>query len=405
MKINVWGINYAPELTGIGVYNTDLCQFLTEQGEEVAMVTAFPYYPNWKKSIEDKGAIYRLDCLNGVKIYRCWQYVPTQPSSWSRIVHEGSFVFTSFLRQLFLTPPDAYIVISPPLLLGFAAWLLSIMQQVPFVFHLQDLQPDAAIRLGMLKESPLTNVLYGLEKLIYQKAAFVSAISKEMCKSLEKKGVSGSKIVLFPNWVNLLELRPERASWKKGHGIEPGKPMVSYAGNLGVKQGLDVIVETARLLKDVHPVVFVIAGNGAQRKYLEDLARRYALDNVIFEDVLHEDDHTALLQESDICLITQRRGSGDSFLPSKLLKILALSRPVLTNADEGSPLASSVQQGHFGALSGGDPENLARKIVELLDDPALRAEMGTHGREYVLQFERGRVLSGFRDRLKQLVNQ
>src|SRR5436190_11857885 len=159
MKINVWGINYAPELTGIAPYNAALCEHLARQGHDVRMVTSFAYYPAWTKAQEDRGRWFRTDEIRGVPVHRCWHYVPRKANALKRIIHEGTFVAASFLRQLVLPAPDAYVVISPPLLLGAAAWLLGKIKRRPFLFHVQDLQPDAAAGLGMLRDGALVRAL------------------------------------------------------------------------------------------------------------------------------------------------------------------------------------------------------------------------------------------------------
>ncbi|MFL6583899.1 MAG: glycosyltransferase, partial [Chthoniobacterales bacterium] len=163
MRVVVWGINYAPEFTGIAPHTVALCEFLRDQGDVVEMLTAFPYYPAWQKRIEDRGVLYRSETINGVRVHRCWQFVPERVSALKRIFHEGSFVATSALRALTLASPDVYIVISPPLLLGAAGWFVGFFKRAPFVFHVQDMQPDAAVGLGMLRAGWLTKALYALE--------------------------------------------------------------------------------------------------------------------------------------------------------------------------------------------------------------------------------------------------
>src|SRR3954469_592400 len=118
MRVIVWSINYAPEITGISPHNVALCEFLHERGDDVEMLTTFAYYPAWRKRPEDRGHIYRCDVVNGVRVHRCWHYVPARVSALKRIVHEGTFVLSSTLQALFLPRPDVYIVVSPPLLLG-----------------------------------------------------------------------------------------------------------------------------------------------------------------------------------------------------------------------------------------------------------------------------------------------
>ena len=109
------------------------------------MVTTFAYYPAWRKSAQDRHLLFRTDNINDVPVHRCWHFVPACVTAWKRIIHEGTFVFTSTLRILSLKRPDVYVIASPPLLLGTAAWFVSKIKDAPFVFHVQDLQPDAAV--------------------------------------------------------------------------------------------------------------------------------------------------------------------------------------------------------------------------------------------------------------------
>ena len=264
MKVLVWGINYAPEATGIAPYNVAMCEHLRDKGHEPQMLTTFAYYPEWRKRPEDAGKWYRTDEVRGVPVHRCWHYVPAKVSSLKRIVHEGTFVAGSFLRGLVLPKPDVMVVVSPPLLLGAAAWLLGKIRGVPFVFHVQDLQPDAAVGLGMLKVGRFTKALYALEAFAYAKATRVSGICQGMLRAFASKGVPEKKRVLFPNGVQTLDdaERPAPGKWRMRQGFGAGDFLAVYSGNLGMKQGLDVLVEAVSLLKE-RRVRIVICGQGA----------------------------------------------------------------------------------------------------------------------------------------------
>src|SRR5947209_107785 len=122
MRVIVWGINYAPEITGIAPHNVALCEFLQGKGVDVEMVSTFAYYPMWKKSAQDRHRLFRTDVISGVRVHRCWHFVPERVSAWKRIIHEATFVFTSTLRVLSLKRAGVYVIVSPPLLLGVAAW-------------------------------------------------------------------------------------------------------------------------------------------------------------------------------------------------------------------------------------------------------------------------------------------
>ena len=369
MEVIVWGINYTPEMTGIAPYNTALCEFLVERGWNVDMVTAFAYYPEWRKREEDRGRLYRTDYANGVRIHRCWAYVPAQVSALRRMVHEGSFVLISLLRILRLKRPSIFVVVSPPLLLGLAAWVASIVKNAPFVFHVQDLQPDAAVGLGMVKAGWLTKLLYWMEGRAYAKAAKVSGISEGMLQMFRKKGVPEEKLVLFPNGVRLPANLPERGLFRARHHISEEVFLAVYSGNLGIKQGLDVLIETAKELAGDGqgasrlPILIVIAGDGARRAILAERIAHAALDNVLLLPLQPEKEYREMLSDADCTVITQQHGTGSFFFPSKLLASLASAKPVLTVADDDSELAKAVRMGNFGVnVTPNRPDMLAQAL-------------------------------------------
>ena len=404
MRVIVWGINYAPEFTGIAPHSVALCEFLNGLGYDVEMVTSFAYYPTWQKRPEDRGRLSRLDLINGVRVHRCWHFVPAKVSALKRILHEGSFVFTSTLRALALARPDVYVVVSPPLLLGVAAWFVGKLKGAPFVFHVQDMQPDAAVGLGMLKANWFTRALYGLEAFAYRHAARVSGITRGMLKTFRKKGVPEAKLIYFPNAIDLQSdtPAPERGEFRSRHGFAPDEFLAVYAGNLGVKQGLDVLLATALLLRD-RRIRLLICGDGAQREALATRAREMELPNFSMLPLQAGRDYRALLVDADLCFITQQAGAGNSFFPSKLLGLLAEAKPVVTVAAPECELALSLGEGGFGVNV---PPGRAQELAELLDalaqDPPRLAEFGAAGRRYVEQFEKSRVLKNLADELATL---
>jgi colanic acid biosynthesis glycosyl transferase WcaI len=405
MRVVVWGINYAPEFTGIAPHSVALCEFLAAEGHDVEMVTSFAYYPTWQKRPEDRGRLYRTDLVNGVPVHRCGHFVPARVSALKRILHEGTFVFTSTLRTLTLARPDVFVVVSPPLLLGAAAWLVGKLRRAPYVFHVQDMQPDAAVGLGMLKRSWFTRALYALEAFAYRHAARVSGITSGMLKTFRSKGVPDSKLVYFPNAIELVndEPAPVRGEFRKRHGFPPGDFLAVYAGNLGVKQGLEVLLHTAALLRD-KPIRFLICGDGAQREALAARAAETRLPNFSMLPLQRGRDYRALLVDADLCFITQQAGAGNSFFPSKLLGLLAESKPVVTVAAPECELALSLAEGNFGMnVPPGRPEELAALIDSLANDAERLWIYGVNGRRYVEQFAKPRVMRSFATELRALL--
>lgn len=405
MRVVVWGINYAPEFTGIAPHSVALCEFLLQQGHDVEMVTSFAYYPTWQKRPEDRARLYRTDVINGVPVHRCWHFVPRRVSALKRILHEGSFVFTSTLRALFLRRPDVFVVVSPPLLLGVAGWLVGKLKRAPFVFHVQDMQPDAAVGLGMLKANWFTRALYGLEAFAYRHAARVSGITQGMLRTFRGKGVPDAKLVYFPNAIDLKtdEAPPQQGGFRKRHGFAEDEFLAVYAGNLGVKQGLEVLLETAALLREQR-IRFLICGDGAQREALAARAAEMKLPNFSMLPLQAGGDYRALLVDADVCFITQQTGAGNSFFPSKLLGLLAESKPVVTVAAPECELALSLVEGNFGVnVPPGQPRELAAVLEALAKDRQRLADYGAAGRRYVEQFEKTRVFENFMEELARVL--
>ena len=404
MKITVWGINYDPEPTGIGPFNTDLCVWLAGRGHAVTMLSTFPYYPWWKKRAEDKGKVHERSVVNGVTLHRCWHYVPEKPSTVKRLIHELSFVATSTWRALWTEKPDVYVVVSPSLFLGIGAFVASRLKRRPFVFHVQDLQPDAALGLGMIKPGLSVKMLYVLEKWSYARAALVSGISGGMIDAYRRKGVPEEKIYLFPNWIP--DAPPEvsagadGASFRREYGIGAETPLIAYSGNVGMKQGLEVVVEAAR----GGVAHWAICGEGAAKPALEAAIAADPQSGARLYPLQPDDRYKALLREADVSLITQQKGTGQFFFPSKLLSILQYGRPVLAVADEASELARATREGGFGiVVEPGDAAGLRAAAQEIIGASAERkAEWAARGRGWVDQFRRSRVLGEFETRLAKV---
>ena len=406
MRVVVWGINYAPEITGISPHNVALCEFLKGQGVDIEMVTTFRYYPMWEKAAGDRGRLYRTDVINGVPVHRCWHYVPKRVSPMKRIVHEATFIFTSTLRLLALRRADVYVVVSPPLLLGLAAWFVTRWKRAPFVFEVQDLQPDAAVGLGMLRAGWFTRTLYWLERFAYRHATRVAGISEEIVEAFRRKGVPEQKLVLIPNGVEMPQTIPPRGNFRRRNGFGPDEFLAIYAGNLGVKQGLNIVLDAGEQLGTEKQIRIVLGGDGAERETLERGVKGRGLTNVTMLPLYQGQEYQELLVDADISLITQQSGSGNAFFPSKLLVTLAHSSPVITVADEESALAKAVAEGDFGVnVLPGDASRLAEVFRALSANRAQLREWGENGRVYVQRYDRQKLLARFFEELKALAAQ
>lgn len=406
MRVTVIGINYHPETTGIGPFNTGLCEYLS-RNHQVEMISTFSYYPLWKKEPGEEKLLTRTDRINGVTVHRGWHYVPAKATAIKRMIHELTFIGSSVLRALFSKAPDVYIVVSPPLLSGLALGFTAKLKGRPVLFHIQDLQPDAAVWLGMLTQGWLIKILYWLEALTYRWMNVVSGITPAMVKVLLEKEIPAEKVKLLPNWIPIGKdspLPPRKTepalAVRRKLGVSDESFLAVYSGNLGSKQGLDVLLDTALELKkrDVPPaeITLMICGDGAEKARLTRQAEELELDNLIFTPLLPYDEYKALLTSIDISLVTQVLGSGKAFFPSKVLSILAAGCPILAVCDEESPLHESLGEANAGVTA--HPDNAAETADQLHRIAADRSSLELYSRsgfEWVKRFSPETVLANF----------
>ncbi|HJY78361.1 MAG TPA: WcaI family glycosyltransferase [Burkholderiales bacterium] len=384
-RIAIVGINYAPELTGIGVYSTGMAEYLAAQGNAVDVYTGFAYYPQWRKAPEDEGRLYRFERRNGVNVRRHFVYVPAKPRALTRMLHELSFVFSASLGYLFGPRAAVTFVVSPPLPLGLPVGLIAKLKRSRVVFHVQDLQPDAAIETGLLKPGWFTRALLGLERSTYALADRVSTISRGMLARIEAKGVAQAKTLMFVNWANDDLVGPRgrdtefRDRWQLGERF-----VVLYSGNLGVKQGLDMLLDCAALMREERDLVFLIVGEGAAKPALLRRVQAERLENVQLRPLQPPELLSELLATASVAAIPQLPGVGDIVLPSKLCNILAAERAVIAAAYNTSELSRILREAGCGlTVPPGDAGALAEALRRLKANPLELARYAANGRRYM----------------------
>jgi colanic acid biosynthesis glycosyl transferase WcaI len=408
MHIHVIGINYWPETTGIAVFSTGRAEHLAARGHRVTVCTAVPYYPQWRVAAEYRGRGFVSEERAGVAIRRCPIYVPRRVTPMRRILHEASFIVAAFVRSVFSRRPDLLMVVSPPLGLAVLAVILSRLWRVPYVFHVADLQPDTALDLGMVRRGWVARGLYAVERFAYRHAALVSSLTEAMRARILAKGVDTEKVVLFSDWADphLFALAspshdPEiRREFALGDGF-----LVLHIGNMGVKQGLDVVVDAAERTRAVAGTMYVLVGDGAVRPMLEAKARAFGLSNLRIIPLLPRDRFIRLLAAVDVCLVTQQRAVADVVFPSKVLTLLAAAKPVVASVSSGGEVSRVIAASNAGqVIPPQDPDALVTAVEQLRIDRARRERQGNAGREYARrQWERGTTLTYLGETLEALL--
>ena len=345
MKILVYGINYSPELTGIGKYTGEMVEWMARQGHEVRVITAPPYYPEWQVGVNYSSWRYRRE-EGDATVWRCPLYVPKQPSTLKRLLHLGSFAISSFFPLMAQRrwKPDRIIGVVPTLFCTPGMRLLAKLSGARTLLHIQDYEVDAMLGLGMAgngKSGKVAKLASAFERSGLHNVDNVSTISRSMMNKACEKGVPAEKVIFFPNWSEVSRFRevPETLviALRQRLGLPDDRKIVLYSGNIGEKQGLESVISAAEQLRE-QPLLFVIVGQGGGKARLEKMAAERGLDNVKFLPLQSYEDLPALLAMGDCHLVIQKRGAADAVLPSKLTNILAVGGNAVITAEVDTEL-------------------------------------------------------------------
>ena len=390
MKILLYGLNFAPELTGIGKYSGEMALWLAARGHEVRVVCAVPYYPEWQVHQGYSAWRYhqerRLVGQGSIQITRCPLWVPQQLSGTRRLLHLLSFALTSLpvlLRQ-WAWRPDLLFAVAPALLVAPQAALASALGAWPSWLHIQDFEVDAALGLGMVRSGWLGRAAKWVEARVLRRFDVVSSISSAMCARLIKKGVDAHRVQLLHNWVDLSAISPCAGpnGVRAALGIADSSTLLLYAGNMGEKQGLDVLVDAARRLKGAPGLLFLMVGTGGAKVRLQAMAA--GLDNMVWWPLQPVERLSELLTAADIHLLPQRSDAADLVMPSKLGGMLASGRVVIGTAHADTELGRVLDLTGV-RIAPGDPALLADSILQLAGQPDRRRVLGETGRAYAEQ--------------------
>ncbi|RVU45111.1 WcaI family glycosyltransferase [Rubrivivax rivuli] len=389
-RLLLLSLNYSPELTGIGKYSGEMAESLAARGHELTVVCAPPHYPAWSVHAGHSAWRYSVDRSQpGLTVVRCPTWVPRRPGGAQRLLYQASFALSSLPVMLWTGwrwRPDVVWTVAPATLSAPVAWLTARLCGSKAWLHVQDLEFDAAFRLGLLR-GQLLRQLCGLgERALLGSFDRVSTISRRMLRHLACKGVGLARSSLLPNWVDLEALDSARqtaaaAALRRQLGIAPGQKVALFSGTMNRKQGLHTLVQAAELLRHRDDIVFLLCGQGEMRPALEEAGR--GLPQLRFIDLRPAHELGALLALADVHLLPQLREAADLVLPSKLGGMLASGRAIVAGVDADSEIATLVQ--HAGQCV--QPESaqaFAMAIQSLCDDDAERLRLGEVARRLAL---------------------
>lgn len=337
---------FSPDGVSTSTLLTELALELQQMGHDITVLTTTPHYNEDVEALCSQplhcrwGSILYQSSCNGIPVLHAKVSAKSSRVK-SRLLDYGRFHTISTIAGLTITNScDVIIAPSPPLTIGISAWLLSLVRGAPFLYNVQEIYPDIAVRLGVLKNRSVIRLMERLESFIYKRSHVVVVISEWFRRRLLEKGVSKDKITVIPNFVDTNFIQPGDRSnaFSKQYGLED-KFVVLYAGNIGLTQNFENILETANRLTHLKDVCFLIVGDGARRSWLKDQLNRQELPNVMLLPYQPRSVIPQMYASSDVCLVPLKGGTAQGTFPSKIYTIMAAGRPAIVAADQNSELS------------------------------------------------------------------
>lgn len=387
MRVLIYSYNYYPEPIGIAPLMTELAEGLVRLGHEVRVVTGMPNYPQRQIYEGYRDKFYCTETRNGVLIQRSFIWVKPKPSLLDRLLLDGSFVVSSFFQALRGWRPDVILLTVPPLPVCLPAALLGMVYNCPIVLNVQDILPEAAVHVGLLRNKTMIRVLEGLEKFSYRTAHTISVIADGFVDNLVNKGVPAQKITCIPNWVDTQFIRPldkEENAFRKAHGLD-GKFVIMYSGNIALTQGLETVVEAAVRLQQHPDIAFVIVGEPKAIAKLQEYCNTCGVTNVHLLPFQPRAKLPEMLAAADVGLIVQKHNVVSFNMPSKTQVLLASGRAIVASVPSTGSAAKAIEKSRGGiVVAPENPEALAASVLELYQNPELAERLGYQGRQFAI---------------------
>jgi colanic acid biosynthesis glycosyl transferase WcaI len=381
---------FPPDGVSTSVLMGELVEELTERGLAFTVLTTTPHYNNdptarQKQPLTRRWAgIFFTSWFGKTAVYHA-SVSPKGSRILTRLWDYLRFHIVTLLIGMSLPRPQVILAPSPPLSVGIVAWCLALWHRVPFVYNVQEIYPDVAVQLGMVKNRQMIKLLHLLESFVYARAQQIVVISDWFRQNLLAKGVPAHKLTVIPNFVDTDFITPQNkdTSFALANQLAD-KFVVLYAGNLGLTQNFEIILSVAKRLESTPDILFLLVGDGARKEWLNSQLASNHYPNVTLLPYLPREQVPALYASSDVCLVPLKGGTANQTFPSKIYTIMAAGRPVIATADPNTELHWVVETANCGwAIQPDAPEDLYQAVRSAYQLAMHRKQLGENGRAYV----------------------
>jgi colanic acid biosynthesis glycosyl transferase WcaI len=384
MKILAFEEGFPPELTSARL-PYEFANELASRGHEITVVTSFPRrYLVLGKIESPKGRFFYLEKMDGFSVLRVWPDLKRN-SLITRFLEYSILPVTLFIGGLIAgRKKDLIHCQTPPLTMAFMACFLSRILRKPIIIRIQDIHPDALVKIGLLKNRLMIRLMEFMEIFVYFYALHITVISEGYKRHVIAKGISEKKVSLIPNWADIDKIKPlTRNDYRERMGLED-KFIVTYAGTMSWPQDLETAVESAIMLRKHQDIMFLMVGDGVKKESLIRKSKEAGLNNIMFMPLQPRNEYFKILYASDACLVPLRRQFTSPTVPSKMLEIMACGKPMITNVPSGSDVQRIINDAECGSwVEPENPEALSKAILTLYSDRNFALKLGRNGLSYV----------------------
>jgi len=326
--------NFPPEVNAPASRTYEHCREWVKSGATVTVITCAPNFPQGKVFDGFKNKLWQSEWIDGIRVIRVWSFITANEGFLRRIFDYISFMVSSTIASLFVRKVDVIVGTSPQFFTVCAAWVVSSLKRVPWVFELRDLWPESIKAVGAMNDSFAIRMLEKLELFLYHQATCIVTVTNTFKSILIQRGVDGKKIQVITNGVDLERFIPQAKDLELIHALGlKNKFVAGYIGTHGMAHGLETLLDTAKLIQDSSrddDIHFLFLGNGAKKSDLIAYAKNKGIKNVIFLDSISKDEVAKYWSILDVSIIHLRKTElFNSVIPSKLFECMGMGIPVL----------------------------------------------------------------------------
>lgn len=386
MKILILSQYFYPEVGATQNRIYEFAKYLASQGHKTTIITEFPNHPTGIIPKEYKYRLIEKEFIDRFNIIRVWVFTTKRKNAITRIFFYISYMIMSVIAGMFLCKRyDIVFATSPPLFVGISGCALSKIKKAHFILDIRDLWPESAVVLGELSNQKLIKFIEKIERFLYKKAEAIVAVTKGILNYIYNLGVTDHKLFFIPNGTipEIFDPKYNDPSLKSKIGLD-NKFIVCFAGNHGLAQGLETVIESAKLLQNDPDITFLFIGEGPAKNRLIEMKNENKLSNVLFLPKISLNKIAYYINMSDVMLVTLKK--ADIFLgalPSKMFDYMCCAKPIIITIDgEAHELIEKAKAGIF--VEPGNAEELANAILKLKNNRYICQEYGKNGRNFVL---------------------